>query len=131
MTPIFAKANGVLQAAALSACLAVVFGAFGAHGLKPHLDVQMMQTYQTAVQYHFYHSLALLANAILLKLYVDSTLLLKSAFLFVIGIVLFSGSLYLMALSGIRWLGIITPLGGLSFIMAWLCLWFAAVKEFR
>lgn len=131
MGSLFTKNNGLLQIAAVSGCLAVVFGAFGAHGLKPHLDTQMMQAYQTGVQYHFYHTLALLANALALKLYSDSKMLKKSAFFYALGIVLFSGSLYLMALTGIRWLGVITPIGGLSFIIGWLCLWFGATKELK
>ncbi len=108
--------------ASLSGMLAVILGAFGAHGLRDRLDPHLMGIYQTGVQYHFYHALALLAVGII-ALQQPQTALLKSAgWLFLIGTVIFSGSLYLLAISGVKWLGAITPLGGLAFIAGWACL---------
>ena len=106
----------------LSGMLAVVFGAFGAHGLRNRLDAYFMGVFETAVQYHFYHALAILAVGVI-ALSQPQTVMLKSAgWLFLIGTVVFSGSLYLLALTGIKWLGAITPLGGLAFIAGWACL---------
>ena len=108
--------------ASLSGMLAVAFGAFGAHGLKNRLDDYLMGVFETAVQYHFYHSLALLAVGVI-ALSQPQTAMLKSAgWLFVIGIAVFSGSLYILALTGTKWLGAVTPLGGLAFIAGWACL---------
>ena len=108
--------------ASLSGMLAVAFGAFGAHALKSRLDDYAMGVFETAVQYHFYHSLALLAVGVM-ALSVPQTAMLKSSgWLFLVGILIFSGSLYLLSLSGVRWLGAITPLGGLAFIGGWACL---------
>lgn len=108
--------------ASLSGMFAVVFGAFGAHALKNRLDDYAMGVFETAVQYHFYHSLALLAVGVI-ALHQPQTMLLRSSgWLFLLGIVVFSGSLYLLSLSGVKWLGAITPLGGLAFIAGWACL---------
>ena len=107
---------------ALSGMLAVIFGAFGAHALRNRFDDYLMGVFETAVQYHFYHTLALLAVGII-ALHQPQTVLLKSAgWLFLLGIVIFSGSLYLLSLSGVKWLGAITPIGGLAFIAGWGCL---------
>lgn len=114
--------------AAGSGMLAVILGAFGAHGLRDKLSPELLSAYQTGVQYHFYHTLALLAVALLLGKYPLSVWLKTSGGLLLAGILLFSGSLYLLALGGPRWLGPITPLGGLCFIIAWACLLVAAVK---
>lgn len=108
--------------ASLSGMLAVMFGAFGAHALKGRLDEYATGVFETAVQYHFYHSLALLAVGILALTQPQAMLLRSSGWLFLLGLVLFSGSLYLLSLSGIRWLGAVTPLGGLAFIGGWACL---------
>lgn len=108
--------------AALSGMLAVAFGAFGAHALKNRLDDYAMGVFETAVQYHFYHSLALLAVGVIALQQPQTALLKSSGWLFLLGIVVFSGSLYLLSLSGLKWLGAITPLGGLAFIAAWGCL---------
>jgi uncharacterized membrane protein YgdD (TMEM256/DUF423 family) len=108
--------------ASLSGMLAVAFGAFGAHALRGRLDEQALGVYQTAVQYHFYHSLALLALGLISLVQPENVLLRSSGWLFTIGILLFSGSLYLLAASGVRWLGAVTPLGGLAFIAGWACL---------
>ena len=108
--------------------LVVAFGAFGAHALKNRLDDYSLGVFQTAVQYHFYHSLALLAVGMIALSQPDSVLLRSSGWLFLIGILVFSGSLYLLSISGMRWLGAITPLGGLAFIAGWGCLAAASWK---
>lgn len=115
--------------AAVSGMLAVVFGAFGAHALKNKLDDYALGVFETAVQYHFYHSLALLAVGILALSLPDSTLLKSSGWLFTVGLVVFSGSLYVLSLTGLRWLGAVTPLGGLAFIAGWACLAAASWKS--
>lgn len=107
---------------ALSALLAVGLGAFGAHALRSQLNDYARGIYETAVQYHFYHALALLAVGLLAFNQPANTLVRSSGWLFLLGTLLFSGSLYLLSISGVRWLGAITPLGGLCFIAGWACL---------
>ncbi|MCF6437044.1 DUF423 domain-containing protein [Pseudoalteromonas sp. MMG022] len=99
--------------------LSVMLGAFAAHGLKRHLDEYALSIFKTASDYQMTHGLALLAVALLLKWGVKVNL---SGWLLIAGIALFSGSLYLLALTGVKWLGAITPLGGLCFIAAWIVL---------
>ena len=108
--------------ASLSGMLAVVLGAFGAHALRDRLDTYALGIWETAVQYHFYHSLALLAVGIIALSQPQTAMLKASGWLFLLGILVFSGSLYLLGISGVRWLGAITPLGGLAFIAGWACL---------
>jgi len=108
--------------ASLSGMLAVVFGAFGAHALKGKLDDQALKVFETAVQYHFYHTFALLVVGVIALNQPQTVLLKSSGWLFVIGILVFSGSLYFLSLTGVRWLGAITPLGGLALIAGWACL---------
>ncbi|MCB1841785.1 MAG: DUF423 domain-containing protein [Halioglobus sp.] len=108
--------------ASLSGMLAVAFGAFGAHALKGRLDEYALGVFSTAVQYHFYHSLALLAVGVIALQHPQTALLKSSGWLFLLGILVFSGSLYLLSITGIRWLGAVTPLGGLAFIAGWGCL---------
>lgn len=108
--------------ASLSGMLAVLFGAFGAHALKERLDEHALTVFETAVQYHFYHTLALLVVGVMALSQPQAALLKSSGWLFVIGILVFSGSLYLLSLTGMRWLGAITPLGGLAFVAGWACL---------
>jgi uncharacterized membrane protein YgdD (TMEM256/DUF423 family) len=108
--------------ASLSGMLAVMMGAFGAHALKSRLDDHALRIFETAVQYHFHHSFALLAVGVIALSQPQTILLKTSGWLFVIGILVFSGSLYLLSLTGVRWLGAITPLGGLAFIGGWACL---------
>ncbi|MDZ7783403.1 MAG: DUF423 domain-containing protein [Halioglobus sp.] len=117
-----------LSLAALNGMLAVVFGAFAAHALKEKLDPYALGIFQTAVQYHFYHSLALLAVALLALQVPQTTLLRSSGWLFLLGMIIFCGSLYLLGLTGVRWLGAITPLGGLAFVAGWACLLAAGWK---
>lgn len=111
-----------LLIAAASGFFAVALGAFGAHGLKQKLSADMLAVYQTGVQYHFYHTLALFGVALLLLQLPQSTALRWSAALFFIGIIIFSGSLYVLAISGVRWLGAVTPLGGVAFLVGWILL---------
>lgn len=118
-----------LVIAALSGFLAVALGAFGAHALKDKLSPDLMAVFQTAVQYQFYHTVALLAVAILMLKLPQQSALLVSGSCFVIGLLFFSGSLYAMAFSGLRWLGAITPLGGLAFLLAWLALAWFGIKQ--
>ena len=115
-------ANLFITLGAISGMLAVAFGAFGAHALKNRLDDYALGVFETAVQYHFYHSLALLAVGILAISQPHTALLRSSGILFLVGLVIFSGSLYVLSLTGVRVLGAITPLGGLAFIAGWACL---------
>lgn len=106
----------------LNMMLAVMFGAFGAHGLRGRISAEMLAVYHTGNQYHFYNALGLLGVG-LLALHLPGSALLKwCGWLMFGGIVLFSGSLYALALSGVRGLGAITPIGGVAFIVAWLLL---------
>lgn len=116
--------------AGLFGALAVGLGAFGAHGLADILQkTGRTETYQTAVSYHFYHSLALLLLGILGLVKPEWKSLSFVAWSFILGILIFSGSLYILSLSGITWLGAITPLGGVGFIMGWLGLFYAALRH--
>ena len=111
---------------AVAAFLAVTLGAFGAHGLRARLSPEMMAVFQTGVQYHMAHALALiLVSAIMGRM--AGWLIQTAGWLFVAGIVLFSGSLYALAISGVTILGAITPIGGLCFLIGWACLAFAAI----
>jgi len=109
---------------ALSGFLAVAAGAFGAHALRDRLSPDMLSVFQTGASYEMYHALALLAVGLLLGRFSvgGSTWLTASGWLFVSGTLLFSGSLYALALSGLSWLGAITPLGGVAFLLGWLTL---------
>jgi len=108
-----------LALGAVNAFLCVVLGAFGAHGLKQKLTPDMLAVYQTGVQYHFYRALGLLAVGLMLMHFPASKPIKWSGWLMLGGIVLFSLSLYTLSLTGIRGLGAITPLGGVSFLSGW------------
>lgn len=110
-----------LALGAISAFIAVAAGAFGAHGLKNRLDAQMLAVFETGVRYQMYHAFALMVVAWAAARW-PGTLMTASGWLFIAGTILFSGSLYLLSLTGVRWLGAITPLGGLLFLAGWLCL---------
>ncbi|QDQ26568.1 DUF423 domain-containing protein [Chitinimonas arctica] len=114
--------------AAIGGFTGVALGAFGAHGLKNSLAPAQLAVFQTGVQYQLLHSLALLGLAVLLRQH-DSSLFRWTGRCFVVGTVLFSGSLYLLALSGIRPLGMITPLGGVALLAGWFCLALGAWRE--
>ena len=119
----------VLSTGAGFALLAVMLGAFAAHGLKAVLDSQQLALFETASKYQMYHALALLVVGVLLTNPRFSRSLLKlSALAFILGIILFSGSLYLLALLGVSWLGAITPIGGLALLTGWLVMMVAALK---
>jgi uncharacterized membrane protein YgdD (TMEM256/DUF423 family) len=109
---------------ALSACLGVAAGAFGAHALRDRLSAEMLDVFKTGVTYQMYHALALLGVGLLLaRLSIDGSIWFNAAgWLFVVGTILFSGSLYLLALTGTTWLGAITPLGGVALLVGWLAL---------
>ena len=118
----------------LLAALAVILGAFGAHGLKKIVDADSVATFQTGVQYQMYHALALLATGILFERFSNKWIKWAGAG-FIIGIILFSGSLYLLiALKaadqvGLKGIGIITPFGGIAFIIGWLFLFLGVIKN--
>ena len=117
-----------LSAAAILLVMAVAFGAFGAHALKNHLSEEMMKVYQTGVQYHFYHSLGLLLVGVL-AISRPSKWLNWSALFLAIGIFLFSGSLYVLAITEISMFGILTPFGGVCFIAGWALLFVGIWKR--
>jgi uncharacterized membrane protein YgdD (TMEM256/DUF423 family) len=110
---------------ALMGGVGVALGAFGAHGLRGRISPEMLTVFETGVRYHMYHALALLATAALVPR-IDGRALLIAGWSFTAGIVLFSGSLYALALSGITTLGAVTPLGGVAFIVGWISLAVAA-----
>lgn len=113
----------------INAMLVVLIGAFGAHALKARLTVENMAIFQTGVQYHFYHAVGLILLG-LIALQIPITPYLRwSGWLMLVGIVLFSGSLYALSITNIRWLGMITPFGGLAFIIAWLLLTIGIIKS--
>jgi uncharacterized membrane protein YgdD (TMEM256/DUF423 family) len=114
-----------LLIAAIAGFTAVAMGAFGAHALKSVLSEHNIEVYKTAVNYHMWHALALGLIALM-----PSTRLLRIAgWLFLSGIVLFSGSLYLLAILNISWLGMVTPFGGIAFLMAWGLIAYAASQK--
>ncbi len=111
-----------LTAGALLAAVAVICGAFGAHFLKTKLSAEGLQTFETAVRYQFYHAFALLVTGILYKEF-SNKLLKWAGNLFIAGIILFSGSLYILCgVQSLKWIGAITPFGGLCFITGWILL---------
>jgi len=120
----------VLAFAAISALLSVVLGAFASHGLRGRLDDRLLHAFETGVTYQMSHSLALLVTGILIAQWGRHWALDGAVAGFIAGIVLFSGSLYLLAVTEMKWLGPVTPLGGLAFIVGWgllvLGVWFKA-----
>ena len=122
-----------LKTAAIIGALSVALGAFGAHALKEKLSAAASAVFETAVRYQFYHVFALLAAAFLYKEYPNKWLCNAGKF-FIAGIILFSGSLYILTaikatgIENMNWIGAVTPLGGLSFILGWLCL-FAGLRK--
>lgn len=113
----------------ISGVLAVGLGAFGAHALKDKLTTEgTLDTFQTAVQYQFYHTLALLGIALFMTK-VESSWLNYAGYSMAFGILIFSGSLYILCFTGMKWLGAITPIGGLLFILGWFFLLMTALKS--
>ena len=121
-------ARTIIIIASFALALAVIVGAFGAHGLKSRISPDMLQVYKTGVEYHFYHALGLLLIGVL-AMQAPSTYLNIAAGFICAGIVIFSGSLYVLAITGIRWIGAITPIGGMSFIVGWIFLALAFLKK--
>mgnify|MGYP006296427131 CR=1 FL=1 len=122
-----------MTSGSLFAMLAVILGAFGAHALKARLAPEQLTVFETGVRYHFYHSFALLITGIAYSSYPARQLKLATTF-FIVGILLFSGSLYAMSLlsmSGVSLgpVGIVTPIGGLFFILGWLFLFLGVTKK--
>jgi len=117
--------GGWLAVGALAAGSGVALGAFGAHGLRARLSPELLAVFETGVRYQIYHALGLIAVA-WAAARAPSPWASAAGWLFAAGIVVFSGSLYLLALTGARWLGAITPLGGLAFLAGWACLAAAA-----
>jgi len=115
-----------MLAGAVAGLVGVGFGAFGAHGLRDRLSPDMLAVFETGVRYHMYHALALLLTAALAPR-LPGKAIVAAGWLFMLGIVLFSGSLYLLAVTGVRTLGAITPFGGLAFLAGWTSLAVAAL----
>jgi len=113
----------------LNAALVVLLGAFGAHALKARLSAEMLAVYQTGVHYHLFHALGLIAVGLVATQIPASAYLKWSGWLMLAGIILFSGSLYVLSVSGLRWLGMITPFGGVAFIAAWIVFVIAIAKS--
>lgn len=126
--------KGFLKTAFLLAALSVTIGAFAAHGLKNYVSDKALATFETAVRYQFYHVFALMISGIVYKDFKVKAIRI-AGWLFIIGIILFSGSLYLLAIvqgmvqPGYRWLGAVTPFGGLSFIGGWILLFAGILKK--
>lgn len=114
---------------AIAMALGVVLGAFGSHSLKASLSPEMLVVYQTGVQYQIYHALGLLLVAGLMVPYPKAAGLRTGGWILLAGIILFSGSLYALALTEWLWLGAITPVGGVCFIVGWLWIFWAMLKE--
>src|SRR5712692_5643569 len=106
---------------ALMGLLGVGLGAFGAHGLRTRLAPDMLAVFETGVRYHMYHALALLAVGLAISQWPESKVQM-AGWAFIFGIVVFSGSLYLLSITGVRWLGAITPIGGVGFLIGWILL---------
>ena len=123
-----ARAQWLLRTGAVLALLGVLLGAFGAHALRAQLGADMLAVYQTGVQYHLIHALGIVVIAILAATQPKWRRLHLAGWLMAAGVVLFSGSLYLLAITGVRTFGAITPLGGLCFIAAWGLLAIAPVR---
>ena len=119
--------NGWLLIAAVNGGLAVVCGAFAAHGLQGRIDAEALGVFETGARYHMYHALAIGLAAFAMRDAAASAAATAAAF-FLVGILLFSGSLYLLALTGIRGLGIVTPFGGVCFLIGWGALALAALR---
>ena len=117
-----------LALGSLNAMLAVILGAFGAHGLKTRLTENMLAVYQTGVQYHIYHALGLIVVGLVIMQLQPSIWFKSAGWLMLAGILLFSGSLYILSITQLRWLGAITPFGGTMFIFAWLTFFIGIIR---
>ncbi len=122
------QARSFIATAAILMFIGVAAGAFGAHGLKQMLSADMLAIWQTAVTYQMVHGLGMLALGIMLQQQ-ENTLLRKAAWAMLAGIIIFSGSLYALALTGVRILGAITPIGGVAFLAGWAMLAWATIRR--
>lgn len=129
LKPTEAVIRWALVTGALAGLLAVMAGAFGAHGLRHVVSERGLEVFQTAVNYQMYHALALVAASLMPALGLSRRLLGIACGFWLTGIVLFSGSLYLLVLSGHHWLGPVTPIGGVCFMIGWALLVAAALKK--
>lgn len=120
-----ATARNFLVSGAINGFLTVALGAFAAHGLKNRIEPELLSVFQTGVDYHGLHALALLAAGLMAS-YVPGRTIRLAGWAFMLGILLFSGSLYLLAVTDTHWLGAITPFGGTAFLFGWVCLAVAA-----
>ncbi len=111
-----------LAIASMFGGISVVFGAFASHALKDRLSANSLLIWETGTKYQMYHALALMLVALLISRYPNSTLLTVAGYAFIAGVFIFSGSLYALTLTGMKWLGAITPIGGMALIIGWLCL---------
>lgn len=123
------QAKLFLTIGAIAMLWAVALGAFAAHALKSQIAPDLLTVYHTGVEYHFYHALGLLAVGLAVQRLPDSNWLRASGWLMLVGILIFSGSLYLLALTGVRAFGAVTPIGGVAFMLAWVLFAVAAVKS--
>jgi uncharacterized membrane protein YgdD (TMEM256/DUF423 family) len=117
----------------LSAAIAIALGAFGSHGLRSVLTPEMLSTFETGVRYHIFHAFGLVATGLGGKFWAaeNPRNFVLGAWCFGLGTLLFSGSLYALSLTGIVWLGLITPVGGTLFLAGWIFLFAAVLKECR
>lgn len=124
------KSVHTIRLAAILGALTVAIGAFGAHGLAPVLEkFGRTATFETAVKYQFYHTLAIFLVGVVQLHFQANKILHSAVYLFVIGIIVFSGSLYVLSTTGITWLGAITPFGGVAFILGWIYVFFGIKKN--
>lgn len=118
----------ILLIASVSGAISVMLGAFGAHAFKATLEASgRLETYETAVKYQFYHTIALLLIGVLMTR-LESRSLDYAAIAMIVGIIIFSGSLYILCMTGIKWLGAITPIGGVAMIVGWVLLFLAVYR---
>ncbi len=115
--------------AAVSGLLSVVLGAFGAHALKGSLEPRLLQAFETGVSYQMSHALALLILSVVMTVWEPRTAFTVAGISWATGIVLFSGSLYLLAVTGMKWMGPVTPIGGVFLIIGWAALTFGLVTQ--
>ncbi len=121
------KYNVIISLGGFNAALAIAFGAFAAHGLQGHIDERSIQIFNTAADFHFWHAIGLIVVGLVAKNTHDSYT--SVVWIMTLGILLFCGSLYILSVTGIRWLGAITPFGGISFMAAWLLLAWKSLKQ--
>jgi len=113
----------------INAFLAVALGAFGAHGLRSKLSVEMLAIYQTGIQYHMFHAMGLMIVGVVFQWISHSSAMIWAGWSMVFGILIFCGSLYALSISGLRWFGAITPIGGLGFLLGWFLFAYAIFKQ--